>query len=158
MEGMMDKITSIEARFEELNQMLGEGSGDYQRMVELAKERAELETIVAKAQRYRLISVQISEAEVLRSSEDAELREMAEMELESLTPEAEELQKDLKNLLLPKDPRDDRNVIMEIRAGQAAMRQPCLRLSCSASIRAMLKRRNWTIEISLSQRNRHWRI
>ncbi len=150
MEGMMDKITSIEARFEELNQMLGEGSGDYQRMVELAKERAELETIVAKAQRYRLISVQISEAEVLRSSDDAELREMAEMELESLSPEAEELQKALKNLLLPKDPRDDRNVIMEIRGGTGGDEAALFAAELFRIYTRYAERRNWTVEI-LSQ-------
>ncbi len=150
MEGMMDKISSIEARFEELNQLLGEGSGDYQRMVELAKERAELETIVAKAQRFRLVSERISEAEVLRSADDPELRDLAEMELESLIPESEALQKELKSLLLPKDPRDDRNVIMEIRGGTGGDEAALFAAELFRIYTRYAERRSWLVEI-LSQ-------
>lgn len=150
MEGMMEKIASIEARFEELNQLLGESGGDYQKMVELAKERAELETIVAKAQEYRMVSRRISEAEALRNSEDEELRDLAEMELENLAPEAEELQKALKALLLPKDPRDDRNVIMEIRGGTGGDEAALFAAELFRMYTRYAERRNWPVEI-LSQ-------
>lgn len=150
MEGMLEKIASIEARFEELNQLLGEGAADYQRMVEWAKERSDLETIVTRAQEYRLVSQRISEAEALRNADDAELRDLAEMELENLSPEAEALEMILKNLLLPKDPRDDRNVIMEIRGGTGGDEAALFAAELYRMYTRYAERRNWPVEI-LSQ-------
>ena len=100
-----------------MGRLLEEAAGDYQRAVELAKERAELEEIVSAAREFHQVTKKIEEAETLTDVEDDELRQLAVMELDSLRPQAEELEKQLKGMLLPKDPRDDRNVIVEIRAG-----------------------------------------
>ena len=95
---------------------------DYQRAVELAKERAEIEEIVSAAREFRQVTSKIEEAKSLTDVEDDELRELALMELDTLQPKAEELEKQLQSSPLPKDPRDDRNVIMEIRAGNGRRR------------------------------------
>jgi peptide chain release factor 1 len=114
---MLDKIKGIEERYEEINRELMEVGEDYQRATELSKERADLEPIILKAKEYRQVLERIEEARNLIGSDDAELVELAEMELAELEPQIEPLEHEIKALLLPKDPRDNRNVIMEIRAG-----------------------------------------
>ena len=114
---MLDKIKGIEERYEEINRELMEVGDDYQRATELSKERADLEPIIQKAKEYRQVLERLEEAKNLTGSDDAELVELAEMELAELEPQIEPLENEIKALLLPKDPRDNRNVIMEIRAG-----------------------------------------
>jgi peptide chain release factor 1 len=114
---MLDKIKAIETRFQEITDQLGEGHEDYSVVAELAKERSELEPIINKANAYRQTLNRIEEARSLQGGDDEELSQLAEMELLDLEPLAEKLERELKGLLVPRDPRDDKNVIMEIRAG-----------------------------------------
>lgn len=114
---MLDKITGIEERYEELNQLLMEVGNDYQRAAELSKERAELEPFINRSERYRQALKQLDEARALTETEDEEFRQLAIAETEKLEPEIERLELELKGMLLPHDARDKRNVIMEIRAG-----------------------------------------
>jgi peptide chain release factor 1 len=147
MEGMMEKIATIESRYAELGALLEETAGDYQRANELAKERSEIEPIVLKAGEYRQIDKKIKEAEALEDSTDEELRELAQMELETLRPQAEEIGKILKSLLLPKDPRDDRNVILEIRAGTGGDEAGLFAAELFRSYSRYAERKKWTVEI-----------
>lgn len=146
----MDKIVAIEARFEELGRLLEENAGDYQKAVELAKERAEIELVVSKAAEFREVSRKISEAEALQDSEDAELKELAQMELDSLQPEQGAIEKELKSLLLPKDPRDDRNTIVEIRAGTGGDEAGLFAAELFRMYSRYAERKHWAVEI-LSQ-------
>ena len=146
----MDKVAAIEARYTELGRLLEETAGDYQKATELAKERAEIELIVNKAVQYREIAKKIAEAETLQYSEDAELKELAQMELESLQPEAEVLEKGLKALLLPKDPRDDRSVIVEVRAGTGGDEAGLFAAELFRMYSRYAERKRWPVEI-LSQ-------
>jgi peptide chain release factor 1 len=114
---MLDKIKGIEERYEEINRELMEVGDDYQRATGLSRERADLEPIIQKAREYRQVLKHLEEARNLTGSDDTELVELAEMELAELEPQIEPLENEIKALLLPKDPRDNRNVIMEIRAG-----------------------------------------
>lgn len=114
---MLDKIAGIEGRYEELSALLMEVGDDYQRATELSIERAELESLVMKARQYRQALSQIEEARTLDSGDDDELRQLAVAEIEELEPLVEQLEIELKSMLLPQDARDKRNVIMEIRAG-----------------------------------------
>ena len=114
---MLDKIAGIEDRYEELNQLLMEVGDDYQRAAELGIERAELEPLVTKSRQYRQAIKQLEEAHSLEDTDDDELRQLAEAEIDQLKPEIEHLELEIKSMLLPKDERDKRNVIMEIRAG-----------------------------------------
>ena len=115
---MLDKLKGIEERYEQLgNELLDVGS-NYQRAAEINKERVDLEPIVEKAREYRQVVKNLEQARTILASEnDEELRLLAETDVLELNPKIESLEKEIKGLLVPKDPRDDRNVIMEIRAG-----------------------------------------
>ncbi len=115
---MLEKLAAIEKHYEELGRELMEVGDDYQRAAEIGKERSEMEAVVEKAREYRHLLEQIEESRVmLENEEEEELRELAEMELADLEPQVEPLEEEIKLLLVPKDPRDDKNVILEIRAG-----------------------------------------
>jgi peptide chain release factor 1 len=147
---MLDKIASIEQRYDEIGKLLEETGLDYQRAGEFGKERADLETIVHKGQEYRAITRQIDEARSLEESEDAELRALALADLETLQPRLAELEKELRLLLAPKDPRDDRNVIVEIRAGTGGDEAALFAADLFRIYSRYAEKRNWTVEI-LSQ-------
>jgi peptide chain release factor 1 len=91
---------------------------NYQRAAELNKERVDLEPIVVKSREYRQAVKSFEEAKsILDTESDAELIALAKSDMEELTPKIEILEKEIKGMLVPKDPRDDKNVIVEIRAG-----------------------------------------
>jgi len=114
---MLDKIAGIEARYDEIEKELAQDAGNYQRVAELSKERSDLQEIVEKARAYRDALKRQADAKELAYGKDAELAELAEMELAELDEQVPRLENELKSLLLPIDPRDKRNVIVEIRAG-----------------------------------------
>jgi peptide chain release factor 1 len=115
---MLDKLSGIESRYEELNRQLAEPDLDYQRMAELNKERVDLEPLYTKAKAYRQAMGQLDEARALRDSEsDPDMQELAQAEIAELEAAIPLLEKEIKTMLIPKDPRDDRSVIVEIRAG-----------------------------------------
>lgn len=115
---MLDKLKGIEDRYEQLgNELLDVGS-NYQRAAEINKERVDLESIVEKAREYRQAMKSLEEARaILESEKDADLIVLAESDMVELSPKIEALEKEIKGMLVPKDPRDDKNVIVEIRAG-----------------------------------------
>jgi peptide chain release factor 1 len=147
MDGMMEKIATIETRYSELGQLLEESGGNYQRAVELSKERSEIEQVVIKAGEYRQTLKRLQEAEALENSEDAELRELAQMDLEALRPQAETQEKELKALLVPKDPRDERNTIVEVRAGTGGEEAALFAAELFRMYSRYSERKNWKIEI-----------
>jgi len=115
---MLDKLQAIEERFEQLGNELLEVGTDYKRAAEISKERTSLEPLIEKAREYRQAMKSLEEARALIISEnDAELVALAKADVDDLTPKIEILEKEIKGLLVPKDPRDDKNVIVEIRAG-----------------------------------------
>jgi len=115
---MLDKLKGIEDRYEQLGNELLEVGNNYQRAAEINKERVDLEEIVEKAREYRQAMKSLEEARAIYENEkDAELVALAEADLEDLTPKIEALEKEIKGMLVPKDLRDDKNVIVEIRAG-----------------------------------------
>ncbi len=116
---MLDKLREVERRFEELNQKMADptiaASVDQYRKV--SKERAKLEPVVKLFREYsKLESDHAGAKELLEESDDAELREMAKAELKSIGPQLELLMDRLKIALLPKDPLDEKSVVLEIRA------------------------------------------
>jgi peptide chain release factor 1 len=115
---MLDRLSAIERHYEYLGQQLLEVGANYQRAAELNKERTDLEAVVAKSREYDQALKRLEEAKGLLASEtDPELRSLAEAEVGDLTPKIETLEQEIKRLLVPKDPRDERSVIVEIRAG-----------------------------------------
>ncbi|MGA1825426.1 MAG: peptide chain release factor 1 [bacterium] len=118
---MLEKLSQLETRYEELNTLLAkpEVITDQKKFKEYAKAQAELEKIVLKYREYKNLNSQIEEAKhiIKHEAKDQELREMAKMELEDLAERFNSLEHEIKVLLLPKDPNDDKNIILEIRAG-----------------------------------------
>jgi peptide chain release factor 1 len=115
-----DQLQKIEQHFDEINRQLAspEVLTDYERMTELAQERSSLEEVVNVHRQAEDVRRQLAESrELIAESDDPEMIELAELELAELTEEEERLDAELKRLLLPKDPNDDKNVIVEIRAG-----------------------------------------
>ena len=115
---MLEKLKGIEERYEQLGREFMEVGSDYQRAAEINRERVDLEPIVEKAREYRRAMKSLQEAKVILETErDSELIALADADIVELNPKIELLEKEIKSLLIPKDPRDERNVIMEIRAG-----------------------------------------
>ncbi len=115
---MLDKLKAIEERYEQLGDELLDVTINYQRAAEINKERVDLEPLIMKAREYRQSVKSFDEAKALIISEnDTEMIALAKADVDELTPRIEKLEKEIRGMLVPKDPRDDRNVIFEIRAG-----------------------------------------
>ncbi|MGV8025143.1 MAG: peptide chain release factor 1 [Anaerolineaceae bacterium] len=114
---LLESLAAIETRYKELTQQIEENLNDYQKVGELSKERSDLEPIIIKSTLYRQKLKNLQESQLLSEGDDEEMRSLALDDIQSLQPEIEELERELKNMLVPKNPRDQRNVIMEIRAG-----------------------------------------
>ncbi|HEX5141941.1 MAG TPA: peptide chain release factor 1 [Dehalococcoidia bacterium] len=116
---MQDKLRALEERYEAITAEMGQPEviADFQKLQALAKERAQLESVVSIYRRLRSVGEQIEEARALLESDDADMSRLAREELNTLEPQQERLEQDLKLALLPTDPHDDRNVIVEIRGG-----------------------------------------
>lgn len=114
---LLESIAAIESKYEEIKQQIEENINDYQKVAELSKERSELEPIIEKSTLYRQKLNNLEASQKLLDSEDEEMRALAADDVQTLQPEIEKLEQELKSMLVPKDPRDHRNVIMEIRAG-----------------------------------------
>ena len=117
---MLDRLSMIEQRFRELGEEMSkpEVAADYTKMQSMGRERAGLEPVVSLSTRYRAVLSQIEDAQaMLKDETDADLRAMAQEDLNSLVAERGTLEKEIQIGLIPADPDDDRNVIVEIRAG-----------------------------------------
>jgi peptide chain release factor 1 len=118
---MLKKLDAVAEKYDELTRLLSDPAvaGNHQQYQKYSRERSEIEDVVTSYRAYRDILKQISEAEEITKDKkaDADLREMAESELKELRPRIAQMEQDLRLMLVPKDPRDERNVFLEIRAG-----------------------------------------
>jgi peptide chain release factor 1 len=144
---MLEKIAGIEERYEELNRALLEVGSDYQRATEINIERAELEPLVEKAREYRQTLAELKEARALLDGEDEDMRQLAGSEIAELEPKVERLENELKTMLLPQDPRDKRNVIVEIRAGTGGDEAALFAADLFRMYSRHAERNNWNVEI-----------
>jgi peptide chain release factor 1 len=147
---MLDKLAGIEERFVQLDQELAEAGEDYQKVADLARERSELEPIVTNYRKLLELSQQLEGAQALVESESGEMRELAEMEAAELESKIEVLNEELKRMLVPRDPRDKRNVIMEIRAGTGGDEAGLFAADLFRMYSRYAEGRGWNVEI-LSQ-------
>ncbi|MGV3539722.1 MAG: peptide chain release factor 1 [Rufibacter sp.] len=117
---MLDKLEAIKQRFEEVSQQLIQPDvvSDLKKYKSLNKEYKDLEKIVAEYERYKLLLSNIDHTkEVIATEKDEDFREMAKEELDELLPQRDEMEELIKEMLIPKDPDDSKDIIMEIRAG-----------------------------------------
>ncbi len=145
---MIEKLAGIENRYEEINRLLQEVGNDYQRAAELNKERIDLESIVEKAKEYRRDLVRLEDARtVAGSEEDPEMRQLAESEIADLEPRTAALEKELKLMLVPKDPRDEKNVFVEIRAGTGGEEAAIFAADLYRMYTRYAERQGWKVEM-----------
>jgi peptide chain release factor 1 len=116
---MFDKLSTVESRYDELMTKLGtvEVQSDPAEYKKSAKALSELEPLVQKFREYKTVQKDLEGTQELIKGSDAEMRALAEEELPGLEEKREALLQELKVLLIPKDPNDEKNVILEIRAG-----------------------------------------
>lgn len=117
---LTEQLSRVEERYEELDRLMADPDvvADYARVLELAQERSGLEELVAAFRRYQELQGQLSDSrELLAESDDPEMAELAELEIAELEDQVAGLEDQLRRMLLPKDRNDEKNVIVEIRAG-----------------------------------------
>ncbi len=117
---ILEKLEALKHRFEELGQQLSDPSAttDMKRFQQLSKQYKELEEVVEKYNRYSKVVNNYDQAyQVLNTEKDADLKQMAKEEMETLEAEKTKLEEEIRVLLIPKDPVDERNAVVEIRAG-----------------------------------------
>ncbi len=115
---MFDRLEAVEARYEKLNELLSDPDivSNTNKLREYSKEQSDIQETVEKYREYKEVKEQLTDAKaMLEEKLDAEMREMVKEEINELEDQMEELEERLHVLLLPKDPNDDKNVIMEIR-------------------------------------------
>jgi peptide chain release factor 1 len=116
----LEKLKAIKEKFDDIQSQLSDPalSSDQEKLIELSKKRSELTDIVSAYEKYdKLLKNIEGNKEIINNSDEEDLVELAEMELEELEQQKEEIEEEIKVLLIPKDPNDTKNVIVEIRAG-----------------------------------------
>jgi peptide chain release factor 1 len=118
---MLKKLDAVAEKYDELSRLLEDPvvASDHQKYQKYSKERSEIEDVVQHYRAYRDVLKQIAEAEEITRDKnaDAELRSMADAELKELGAKAPQMEQELRLMLVPKDPRDEKNIFLEIRGG-----------------------------------------
>ena len=116
---MLDKLEAIQDRFYYLEEKLSDPEvlSDMTKFAKINKEYKDLTEIVNSFKEYKLVSINLDNAKLMLSDPDPEMKEMANLEIYSLQPQLEDLEEKIKQLLIPKDPEDSKDVIFEIRSG-----------------------------------------
>jgi peptide chain release factor 1 len=146
---MLDKLLDIEKKYSELTELLGDPKvlalpAEVQKY---SKEYADLQQIVEKIREYKKLLSGLEEAEGLLSSGDGDMRELAQSELEELKRRRPVVENELKLILLPADPRDKKNVILEIRAGTGGEEAALFAASLLRMYTKYAESKRWKIEV-----------
>src|SRR5262247_1455447 len=146
---MFDKLSAVESRYEELTARLGtaEIQSDPAEYRKAAKALSDLEPLVQTFRQYKDVQKDIEGAEELVRGSDADMRELAQEELASLETRREQLLQDLKVLLIPKDPNDEKSVILEIRAGTGGDEAALFAADLFRMYSRYAERQGWRLEV-----------
>lgn len=146
---MLNKLKELHKKYEVLERSLTDPDvyGDPARMARLLKEQKDLQPVIETYRAYRKAETSAAEARELLSAPELELRELAREEIEEAEADMERLQKELQILLLPKDPNDERNVIVEIRGGAGGEEAALFAASLYRMYGMYAERRRWKTEI-----------
>ena len=132
---ILDRLDGLKLKYEETGQKLTDPEviGDVKQFIQLTKEYKELEPIIETSERFRTALANLAEAkDILANDKDEEMREMAREEIAELEPAIGRMEEEIKLLLIPKDPQDAKNAIMEIRGGTAGNEAPSSPATCCA--------------------------
>jgi peptide chain release factor 1 len=146
---MIDKLNAVEAKYNELSALLGDATvqADQTQYRTHAKALAEIEPVVERFHEYKRIGSQITEADELATSDDEEMRMMALEELPGLRAQGEALLEEIKVLLLPKDKNDERNVVLEIRAGTGGDEAGLFAAELFRMYTRFAERQRWRVDV-----------
>ena len=147
---MLDKLQVLEDKYKEVSEKIADPEviNDQKVWQKYIKEHSELEPIVIKYREYRDVMDSIKESkQILQEESDEELRELAKMELSELEGQVEPLESELRILLLPKDPNDDKNVIVEIRGGAGGDEAALFAGNLFRMYVRYAERQNWKVEL-----------
>ena len=146
---MLDRLAALERRFDEIEGLLAdpEISADYSRVQDLLKEQASMRTVVGLSREYRSILGQIEDARAMLRESDHEMTSLAREELSQLEPRLEQLEKELRLALIPRDPNDEKNVIMEIRAGTGGDEAGLFAADLYRIYTRYAQRKGWSVEV-----------
>jgi peptide chain release factor 1 len=149
---MFDKLAAEEQRYEQLMARLGttEVQSDAAEYRKHAKALAEVEPLVEKFREYKSVAADIAGAEELASAGDSEMRELAREELKSLNARRDGLVAELKILLIPKDPNDEKDVVLEIRAGTGGDEAALFAADLFRMYTKFAERNGWRLEVMSS--------
>lgn len=148
-DAILAQLQRVRQRFDELTEEMGkpEVAANYERLNQLARERSEISDIVDLYERYERARAAAADAKGLLRDGDPEMRELAEQELAEAEQTLAELDQQIKRALLPKDPRDSRDVIMEIRAGAGGEEAALFAAELYRMYARYAERRGWHTEI-----------
>jgi peptide chain release factor 1 len=146
---MIDRLAELEARHEEISRQLSTPgtASNPTLLAELGRELARLEPIVAGLREWRALRDELAGARAMGTDPDEELRAMAREEVERLSARAEELEASLRLQLVPRDPNDDRNVILEVRAGAGGEEASLFAADLYRMYARYAERRRWKVEV-----------
>ncbi|HEY7169441.1 MAG TPA: peptide chain release factor 1 [Vicinamibacterales bacterium] len=149
---MFDKLTATEQQYEQLMHQLGsvEVQNDPTEYRKQAKLLSDLEPLVERFRDYKTVAKNIAEAEEMLASGDADLRELAQEEMKSLTERRDALVAELKIMLVPKDPNDEKNVVLEIRAGTGGDEAALFAAELFRMYSKYAERQGWRLEVMSS--------
>jgi peptide chain release factor 1 len=147
---VFSKLEQVERRFEDLERKLQDPTINANDIRNFSKEHADLRELVETYRRFRQSEADILSSKELLEDSDADMRAFAKEEITRLTAEVEQLEKDLNVLLLPKDPNDDRNVILEVRAGAGGDEAGLFAAEMFRMYQRYAEKQRWRIEIMSS--------
>ncbi|WMC09700.1 peptide chain release factor 1 [Oceanimonas pelagia] len=156
-ESVLKKLEGLEERYQEVQALLGEASviNNQEQYRALTREYAQLEDVVACFQRYRQAEADLAEAQEMLAEDDAELKAMARDEIDSAAAAIETLGQELQILLLPRDPRDDNNCFLEIRAGAGGDEAAIFAGDLFRMYSRYAETRRWRVEIVSASEGEH---
>jgi peptide chain release factor 1 len=149
---MFDKLTATERQYEELLERLGsvEVQADPSEYRKQAKTLSEIEPLVERFREYKGVERDIAQTEELAVGGDTDMRDLAQQELKSLTARLDALLADLKILLVPKDPNDEKNVVLEIRAGTGGDEAALFAAELFRMYSKFAERQGWRLDVMSS--------
>ena len=146
---MFDKLNAIESRYGDILTMLSDPAvqADQTQYRTQAKALAEIEPIVERFREYKTVVSEITQAEEIASGNDAEMRDLAQEELRELKARRDQILADIKQLLVPKDPNDEKNVVMEVRAGTGGDEAALFAGELFRMYTRFAERQGWRVEV-----------
>lgn len=148
---ILSRLDGIRLKFEEIGQQMTDPEviADMKKFVALNKEYKELQPVVETSEKYRTAVNNLAQAkDILQNEKDEEMREMAKMEVDELEPVVEKLEEDIKLLLIPADPQDSKNAILEIRGGTGGDEAAIFAGDLFRMYTKFLDKKGWKYEIN----------